>query len=391
MEDNRKRESETTNPLNNSENSLISKNYQKSENSEFLDFSDFFRNSEIDSEIGIDIEIKNSPDRNRKRGNYSKVTDENFSKLKKLIDEKESTKEICRMTGLAKRTVQYWKKELFNNSDRTPEKRGLKPKINTERRREIELLISANKYLTAVDIAKMMPEYVKCSTTTIKRELKSMGYSRIRLNQNKIEKNSENIIMDRFKYCSEITVVEDENLVFIEETGFNLHDSRNYGYSFSSESPIKIPAQKEWSLSVLCAVTINGCLSFKVEKGGFCLDPVKNWVMESLIPSLKKNSIIIINSDTIRQFNVLESIFKNEGFQVKILPQLSIELNPIEEFFGLIRNVYNKTTTPKPSTLEEMAERINDIFLEYYNHNLQKFFSNMRDWVLKGTQKINFL
>jgi len=46
-----------------------------------------------------------------------------------------------------------------------------------------------------------------------------------------MERNTSERIDSRAIYVSEILIIERKNLIFLDETGFNQHAQRTYGYS----------------------------------------------------------------------------------------------------------------------------------------------------------------
>ncbi|KAF7699512.1 hypothetical protein CDIK_1226 [Cucumispora dikerogammari] len=69
------------------------------------------------------------------------------------------------------------------------------------------------------------------SQSSVSRILKDMEFTRKRLVKVPEKRNTTRTINARQEYCTIINQVDDERLVFLDETGVNLHHSRNYGYS----------------------------------------------------------------------------------------------------------------------------------------------------------------
>ena len=77
---------------------------------------------------------------------------------------------------------------------------------------------------------------ITTSAPTISRYLKGMEITRKRLSIVPRERNTPRIIDLRQEFCRRINNIQDENLVFLDETGFNLHTKQNYGYSLKIRS-----------------------------------------------------------------------------------------------------------------------------------------------------------
>jgi hypothetical protein len=65
-------------------------------------------------------------------------------------------------------------------------------------------------------------ENISISTASVAKLLKSMNYTRKRLSIVPIERNSTRTLDIRQEYCRFLNNVSDENLIFLDETGFNL-------------------------------------------------------------------------------------------------------------------------------------------------------------------------
>ncbi|KAI0986022.1 hypothetical protein GJ496_001398 [Pomphorhynchus laevis] len=61
------------------------------------------------------------------------------------------------------------------------------------------------------------------SQATISRKLKKLGITRKRLSCIPIERNTESRIDDCAVYAFDISALGNENLVFLDDTGFNQH------------------------------------------------------------------------------------------------------------------------------------------------------------------------
>jgi hypothetical protein len=64
---------------------------------------------------------------------------------------------------------------------------------------------------------------IATSTSSISRTIKSISYSRKRVSFIPVERNSLRLIDILQIYCREVSTIDDKNLVFLDETGFNLH------------------------------------------------------------------------------------------------------------------------------------------------------------------------
>lgn len=73
------------------------------------------------------------------------------------------------------------------------------------------------------------------SITTAHRKLEKLNITRKRLSLIPIERNASRVIRERTLYAFFIYRINVEDLVFLDETGFNLHSSRGYGYYIKNQ------------------------------------------------------------------------------------------------------------------------------------------------------------
>jgi len=61
-----------------------------------------------------------------------------------------------------------------------------------------------------------------------------------------------------------------DQLVFLDETGVNLHTSSNYGYSTKNTKAYALfPANKGTNISLMEAITSNGVLDYELKDGAY--------------------------------------------------------------------------------------------------------------------------
>nr|XP_004206232.2 uncharacterized protein LOC101241339 [Hydra vulgaris] len=304
----------------------------------------------------------------------------------------ESSRSIANATGLSIRTIQNWIRKLEADQNIIPKKRGRAARNNIERKREIELLINANNALTTNDMAELMPEEHKCSTTTIKRELKQMGYTRKRLKSIVVARNSAQVIATRFMFCNHVSFLRNLDLVYIDETGFNLHDSRHYGYALLGSTPfVTVPTQRGRNVSLICAISVTRCIGFKLKIGAFNTTSMHDWIEQDLRLVLSdRRYVVLMDNARFHHSSIVESAFRESNCTIQFLPPYSPQLNPIEKFFGVVKNLF-KGIQPRPNNSQEMIRIITEILSGFTKYSFENYYSHMREWMLKGIQRNEFI
>ena len=88
-------------------------------------------------------------------------------------------------------------------------------------------------------------------------------------------------------YAREVQFISNSNLIFLDKTGCNLHQSRNYGYSPKNSKSFKI-VKGNRGKNISCMVTIknSGIVCFEIKDGAFDGESFKSFIQEKLVNRL---------------------------------------------------------------------------------------------------------
>jgi transposase len=196
-----------------------------------------------------------------------------------------------------------------------------------------------------------------------------------------IERNSEDKINQRAIYASNIVLHPIENLIFLDETGINKHLTKHYGYSPKSVKGIKpVPANRGLNLSCMCAIFKEGLIAYEIRRGSYNSEFFVEFIQNKLADFFRNNPQKILIMDNAR-FHHLEIVLlklRELGIAFKFLPPYSPQLNPIEEFFSMIKSRF---TSIHDST---------DVIENDFRTNFEGFYEHMSEWVEKARQRIDF-
>ncbi len=180
------------------------------------------------------------------------------------------------------------------------EKRSAKKKDNNNICNELVTAITNENALTQKSlVAKAAEAGVAVSQPTVSRLLKKLSITRKRLSLVPVERNTPNAIQGRQVFGQMIRQIPDDRLVFLDETGFNLHTSMYYGYSFKNSKAFKtVPANRGRNVSVLCAIDVNGIVGYKILQGSFDANSFKNFMCEliTMNPELRQKIFVMDNA-----------------------------------------------------------------------------------------------
>ncbi|KAF7693568.1 hypothetical protein CDIK_2299 [Cucumispora dikerogammari] len=117
------------------------------------------------------------------------------------------------------------------NEETSIKKRERKPVFKGMLHNSIRTIIASDNALTGRGIAERLPANIQTSRSTICKKIKKHEYTRKRLKLIVSARNFERVISERYVFGLPLSSVADNQLVFIDETSFNLHYSFHYGYS----------------------------------------------------------------------------------------------------------------------------------------------------------------
>ena len=110
---------------------------------------------------------------------------------------------------------------------------------------------------------------------TISRKLSKMQISRKRLTLVPKQRNTEDKKDMRAIYACELGRISDSNLVFLDETGFNKHTTRSYGYSLiNTKAHLNVDDNKGTNISLMCAIDDSGLLFYQYKQGSLHQKPL---------------------------------------------------------------------------------------------------------------------
>ncbi|KAF7685632.1 hypothetical protein CDIK_3619, partial [Cucumispora dikerogammari] len=167
--------------------------------------------------------------------------------------------------------------------------------------------------------------------------------------------------------------------------GFNLHLTKNYGYSqINTKCFITVPANKNKNISLICAVKKSGVIAFAIKEGSFDGASLCAFIQEKLIGNsyITTNDTLIMDNCRFYHRADVKSLLTNNRMNFMYLPAYSPQLNPIEEFFSALKSRYT-SIKPLPKQKSEIISRL-ELILNENTGDLSGFYRNMRRWVETG-------
>ena len=233
-------------------------------------------------------------------------------------------------------------------------------------------MVSEDNSLTQVGIRKRLEEEgILISFSRVSTLMKECNLHRKRL-----KKRCDRVIQDDYevqlrRFALEMTRNRSKNILFLDESGFNLHTFINYGYAPPTISPVKHqPASPGQNLSLCCMISITGIVSSMMIDGGYDARTYCTF-LEMARQAVPENSLIVLDNTSIHRSNVAKDKYAELGYEVLFLPPYSPDFNPIENFFNSIKCRLNNI---RPMATERVGFRVNvgDV-INSYDQETQMF------------------
>lgn len=323
------------------------------------------------------------------------INNEIINIIRNQIDREKTEQKMAENNGLSISCVRSIVKKIKDglNNDEIIRKKGRKFKNSHEIRNAITAVVNEDNSLTQTGYADSLNTLgIQISQSTISRTLKCIGISRKRLSLIPIERNNSRVIELRYNYARELNNYTNEQLVYLDETGFNLHTSNSYGYSFTNTKAYSsVPANKGLNISLMCSITSMGILSYQLQDGAYNGDLFINFIRTHLVPFFAQNPGFVLIMDNCRFHHRLDvkRFLVEKGINFKFLPPYSPQLNPIEEFFGYVKSIY-KGIRPLSKTRSEIKDRVK-IIMDECEHNLVPYYEKARTLLELALSRQHFL
>lgn len=128
-------------------------------------------------------------------------------------------------------------------------------------------------------------------------------------------------------------------LVVLDECGINTGMSRLYGREFKGERVIEyVPDCRYENTTILSSVRLDGDCQYVIFEGGVNGDIFKMYIERFLIPSLRKDDIVIMDNLSSHKVKGIVDAIENAGAFVRFLPEYSPDLSPIEPMWSKIKS-----------------------------------------------------
>ena len=305
-------------------------------------------------------------DDNRPRKVRVPINSNIFMQIKRFYKLK-TKKELMEIYQISKTTLNtaIRKIESCENHDATFEtlymRAGRRPKDCTALHTEIRSLLGEDNSLTQIGCRERM-QNSSISLSTMCRLVKGAGLSRKRLKRRASVVRTEEHKASRRAFCSQILGMRSRQILFLDESGFNLHTSINYGYSLIGQDAfIYQPKSRGKNVSLCSIIGIGGIEHSMLIDGGCNREIFLDFLEECFRKGIfRNNPVLVMDNVGFHRGDLINNFLITRGAQLLMLPTYSPDLNPIENTFGSIKSNLDRIR-PRAETRDALKDNINFI------------------------------
>jgi transposase len=148
----------------------------------------------------------------------------------------------------------------------------------------------------------------------------------------------------RQEYLTALSSINANQIVYVDESGFDPREKYAYGWSPIGEKIVDDKKGKRSKrINMISALDAEGNLFAPFVFEGSCNTEIFNiYVSQVLVPSLKEGAVVIIDNASFHKSSVVKEHLKTKQADLLFLPPYSPDLNPIEKYWGPIKNDLKK-------------------------------------------------
>ena len=151
----------------------------------------------------------------------------------------------------------------------------------------------------------------------------------------------------RKEYQEILNQIPKENLIYLDESGFDLNMKKEYGWKVRGQRLYdnRSGNRKGKRITVISAYSnkTKQLIAPMYFEGNTDTEIFNQWIEEFLIPELKTNQTIIMDNAAFHKSQRTIELIKSANCNILYLPPYSPDFNPIEQKWGHVKNLVKKT------------------------------------------------
>jgi transposase len=151
----------------------------------------------------------------------------------------------------------------------------------------------------------------------------------------------------RQEYQETLKNIPKENLIYLDESGFDLTIKKEYGWKLRGQ---RLFDNKKGQRKYLKRITVISAYSNNTKKliapfyfeGNTNFKMFNLWIKEVLLLELKPGQTIIMDNAAFHKNKITRELIESKQCHLLYLPPYSPDFNPIEQKWGHVKNIIRK-------------------------------------------------
>ena len=188
------------------------------------------------------------------------------------------------------------------------------------------------------------------------------------------ERDRPDVVEARHKWQTNKSLLDIEQLVFLDETGVNTKMARLYARSIGGTRAVDSIPHGHWHTTTFVAgLTHQSLIAPAVFDGPMDGESFLAYAEQILSPTLKEGNIVIMDNLACHKVAGVKKAIENAGARLLYLPPYSPDLNPIEQLFAKFKALLRKAG---PRTISDLWERVGLLLSCFSAEECQNYFAN---------------
>jgi transposase len=228
----------------------------------------------------------------------------------------------------------------FGNARAPPTRVGRRPSVTPPMLEALchHLFVKPGLYVDEMAIFLWDEFRVQVTSSSLKRALASVGWSKKVARQRAMEQNADL----RDFYLHNLSDFRSYHLVYVDESGCDKRIGfRRTGWSPAGTTPLQVSKfHRDQRYQILPAYTQDGVVFSRVFQGSTDATVFEDFIKQLLRHCGKwpePKSVLVMDNASFHHSERIKEICTNAGVKLVYLPPYSPDLNPIEEFFSELK------------------------------------------------------
>jgi len=322
------------------------------------------------------------------------ITTEKIKTIKRLQMSNQSTRFIAETVDISISAVNTILRKIHTcecnglELETICKKSGPKPRqLDSSENLILMQVVQEDPSLTQVGMkCKLLDLGINNSVSKISRNLKKLSITRKRLKKKSAKTLTHDVINQRKTFARELKLYSNSRLIYLDESGFNLHSRAFYGYSpVNSDAHAIVPANRGRNISLIALLSVDQIKHYKLIDGAYNTVKLREFLEDSWnTQKIKSTDILLMDNVRFHHSSDVKEWCEEKNIIIKYLPPYSPDLNPIENVFSTIKTRYSslRPFASTANTIKEYVSRVidgmnNDPAIVY-----ERYYEKMREFLL---------